>query len=685
MRRLRNVAFSIFLSISALVFGYSQSNESSPLDSIAFDIDFEDIVVTAQYKPTHYKKALNNIDIIDKKVIEERGITHLDEALLISPGIRLKQDNVLGTQVTLRGLTGNNVAILIDGVPMIGRSNGSIDISQIPLQNIERIEVVQGPLSNFYGNNAAGGVINIITKQAQINSISGSVSGQIESIGAQNLTANVGYQKNKFRISGYGRNYNYDQYPIDSLRIIDRVLQEDGSYDSYFRYPWKPKKQYGYGSSFSYRINDDSKLLLKYDSNSEELSDYGSVKRPNFNPYATDIKFETDRNDIALLFNAKVLDLAYIDFTLSNNRFKRLKTDYRYYIESMTIDPDLTVVDTTTFDAYFSRLNLTFPREKFEYTFGLAYNREIGKGGRILDTTRDESDTAEANEAAIYSAIQYTPRDNIKLSLSGRLTKHSYYDYNFTPALLLKYDLNEKVTLRGSYAYGYRSPELKELHIEFIDVNHFVLGNVDLKPEISKDIQLGVDYSNRGMNVGFLAYSTNVKDQIILSQYEPLRFQYQNIDKFDVFGFQLSYGLMYKKFFLNSGLNLGYWSTGTSDEFNTPTYSAIFDMNHSLGYRNTEKMFSTTINYRRTGAEPSYNIENGVLVTKRVEAIDFLDLLFSKYFFKNKLTITLGVKNILGIKTVGITSSDNSTNHTDDLINNVSRGRNFVLIGKYEF
>ena len=67
--------------------------------------------------------------------------------------------------MSVQGLSGENVKILIDGVPVVGRLNGNVDLSQINLTNIERVEIVEGPLSVNYGTNALAGTINLITKK----------------------------------------------------------------------------------------------------------------------------------------------------------------------------------------------------------------------------------------------------------------------------------------------------------------------------------------------------------------------------------------------------------------------------------------------------------------------------------------------------------------------------------------
>src|SRR5690242_6859536 len=92
---------------------------------------------------------------------------NLKEALSYELNIHLMEDNILGSGLQIQGIGGENVKILIDGMPITGRQNGNIDLSQILMDNVERIEIVEGPLSVSYGTDALAGTINIITKKNQ--------------------------------------------------------------------------------------------------------------------------------------------------------------------------------------------------------------------------------------------------------------------------------------------------------------------------------------------------------------------------------------------------------------------------------------------------------------------------------------------------------------------------------------
>ena len=125
----------------------------------------DSVIITGQYTPQTAEKAIHAIRTISSEKINRMAAVNLGDVLSNELNIRLSQDNILGQSLSIQGLSGENVKILIDGVPVIGRQNGNIDLGQLNLLGIERIEIVEGPLSVNYGTQALAGTINLITKK----------------------------------------------------------------------------------------------------------------------------------------------------------------------------------------------------------------------------------------------------------------------------------------------------------------------------------------------------------------------------------------------------------------------------------------------------------------------------------------------------------------------------------------
>lgn len=138
-------------------------------------------VVTATGVPTDPARLAAGVSIIDRRMIEDRGYETLAEALSAVPGLRVVQTGGSGQVATVfvRGTNANHVLVLRDGVPVNDPStpNGVFNFGDDLLDDIERIEVVRGPLAGIYGSSAIGGVINMITRRGS-GPFGGAVTGE---------------------------------------------------------------------------------------------------------------------------------------------------------------------------------------------------------------------------------------------------------------------------------------------------------------------------------------------------------------------------------------------------------------------------------------------------------------------------------------------------------------------------
>ena len=107
------------------------------------------------------------VTIITSEAIIKSGVTRLNEILNEQTGIILIPDESGFEGIQMQGLDAAYTMILIDGVPLVGRTSGVLDLSRVSVGNIERIEIVKGASSALYGSEAMGGVINVITKKIQ--------------------------------------------------------------------------------------------------------------------------------------------------------------------------------------------------------------------------------------------------------------------------------------------------------------------------------------------------------------------------------------------------------------------------------------------------------------------------------------------------------------------------------------
>ena len=197
-------------------------NESAtyPLLLIPTDEMLGQTVVTIQSRPQSSPKSVEKILVLTQKELASRSVFNLRDALTQQMNVQISNDNSTGSSVSLMGVSGQNVKILIDGVPVIGRLDGNIDLSQININDIERIEVIEGPVSTAYGSNALAGVINVITKKKTSTSGEIMVDGYHETNGQDNISLVGGKQIKKYNVRlGGSRNFFGGWNPTEGGRL----------------------------------------------------------------------------------------------------------------------------------------------------------------------------------------------------------------------------------------------------------------------------------------------------------------------------------------------------------------------------------------------------------------------------------------------------------------------------------
>ena len=160
----------LFIFASALLLltslqGTALAASDEDMKTLGMYYEPDDLVVTATRNPKPLSLSAENITIITAKEIEMMGAHTLVDVLTNVPGIQTTDRGGLGTSddFYIQGAQGSHILLMLDGVALNQWSDQFLDPIGIPLQNIERIEIVKGPGSSSWGS-ALGGVINIITK-----------------------------------------------------------------------------------------------------------------------------------------------------------------------------------------------------------------------------------------------------------------------------------------------------------------------------------------------------------------------------------------------------------------------------------------------------------------------------------------------------------------------------------------
>ncbi len=624
-------------------FLFAQSKDSSRTNVI------ENVVCTGQFFPTDARRAVNQVRLIDEQTILRRAANNLEELLASEANLRFSSDLILGSKIQINGIDGENIKVMIDGVPIVGRLNGNVDLSQIPLHNVLRVEIVQGSLSAIYGSNASGGVINIITKKTQAKPLVFGLQSQIESVGIKTAAMNVGGQKGKFLLQANANVYDFGGYPVDTLRTS----------------LWNPKKQVAGQALVKYYLKENQQLTYTYDIMDELISDLGEVKRPKFRPYAFDDYYKTLRSNHALHYE-KSSEKSNIQSTLAYNRFFRKVNKYRFDFDRDTQavvdgEQDTSRINALLWRTIFSRkIN-----QKISLLTGAELNYENAFSKKIEDDSENRKHFAQILDVSAFVGSKISLLEKqLTLEPILRYAYNSKFNAPLTPAINVLYQANSFWKIRASYARGFRSPSLKELYFNFKDNNHFIVGSTDILSEGSHNFALSPSYSAiyGKMNVIVEAnlFYNNIQNRIILSQFGQLpngqlQYRYANIAEFKTKGAGLSMTINHNERIVlkTSAVYTGYYNTARDENPALPVYLYSPDLSADFTYTFTDIHLIFNVLYRHIGSTPTYNFgKSGTIEEGKLEGWNLLNTSLTKHFFKNKLTFSLGAKNLLDVRNI---------------------------------
>ena len=635
--------------------------------------DKSEVVVTAQYNTKSAENSVHKIKVIDRTKIDAMGAVTLRDVLSNELGVRLAQDNILGSSMTLQGISGQNVKILIDGVPVVGRLDGNIDVSQINLQEIERIEIVEGPLSVNYGTNALAGVINLISKKPKFKQVSGSVASYYESVGHYNANVELNYGS-KFHAFGIsvGRNF-FDGWREDHTTFRNPIPIADSN-----RFmTWKPKEQLFGGAFFQWNKNGWF-VRSKLNFFTETIINRGYPRAP-YQETAFDDQYTTRRIDKSVTLKKKISKDGIFNSLFAYNRYDRIKNTY--FIDLTTLDQQLTNnpsdQDTSMFDQWVFRGSFSSLRDSAKLNFQVGYDIliESASGRRISDTRQTQSDFA------LFATAEYQPIRSLVIRPGLRYAYNTTYPPPVLPSLNVKWKFAGKWNLRASYAKGFRSPGIKELYFEFVDINHNILGNEDLNAESSNNFLSSITHRRTkdkwSLETELNGFYNSIANRITLASIQGTEFTYVNIGKFQSQGIRLTSKFTNEQLIINGGVGwIGSASNIISDEL-LDDFLFYPELQSSVIYSISKTKTSLAVFYKYQGKLPNFVLDDEGNANQRItEDYHLLDLTVTQQLWKNRLSFTLGAKNVLNVTQIVSNSASGVHSNGGHLVS-VGTGRTY--------
>ena len=526
---MKKLSLLFLLGMSTSVF--SQQSDTT--------IVLEDVVVTATRSEISLEDSPVPTEVITKDEIQQLNLITMDDLLKVK-GFFVAPVKSGGFQ--LRGLSSEYVLVMIDGVPVAGRESGALDVSNINLSNVERVEIVKGSMSALWGNHAIGGVINIITKKSSKDSFI--VNTQYGS----NNTSIVGFTetitKGKFKAFLTANNQNSDGFDIDEDTYGNNVLPFNLLNASV-------KSTYDDGK------NQISLGMSLFDKKSEGET----ITETNTQGQLVPVNEVNESQNFIIDLNYKRTFGKYVsEVKVSNSNFNNSnKSSFEYFGQQVE---QLDESDQNIFQP--EMINTYNWNSKNSTTFGFGYR------GHDYNTERYGGDKS-LNSSFGY-VQHYLNLNKLNLVLGGRYDNYSDFGNNFSPKVSATYSLG-KFKLSSSVGYGFRVPDFRTLYINYggYSQGFYVLGayNIEeqinfyqsqnqiaflsyglgditqLRPETSISYDFGVSYKlNKNSKVGVNVFQTNTTDlieSVLAGMFvnQTLLFGYTNISEATFRGVEL--------------------------------------------------------------------------------------------------------------------------------------------------
>jgi outer membrane receptor for ferrienterochelin and colicins len=509
--------WGILVLAVALASAVPASGADDEADEAEYDLGV--IVVTG----TRFERFLSDspvtTEVITEKDIRRLGFQTLSQVITEWPGIATRQTTANAFRVNLQGLYGNRVLILVDGQPIVGRTREDINLDQISLANVERIEIVKGAQSPLYGSEGLGGVINIITKKAPERETYSLRTHFEENLGnEQTVVAGLATTSAKILLTFSNRNSSgYDLNPADPFAEGPDLRNTQGSV------------------KMTVPTSNRGAFTVYYDGLKENTLKNAAVQFTGGGP--VDVQStNTERHtlDARQAWNWK--------HGGSTELFARQVSYRRRFASALQRTTSYIYDDLRRLEVLH---NQPLSRKHW-LTAGAVFSEDTIKSTRL----KNGQGSVEAREA--YAQDSITVSKKAEWVIGTRFTDTSAGTTHFSPKTNLLWRLRKKVTLRAGVSDGFRNPDVNELFQDFLvpagPTTLRILGNPDLEPEKGISYQLGFEVGPfKGHLVRVSGYLNDVKDLIQFvfdpSQSTPQQsvFVYRNISEAEIRGLELSW------------------------------------------------------------------------------------------------------------------------------------------------
>jgi len=629
----------------------------------------KETIVTDIHSNKNLNNTVLNISKISAKKIEELGAVDLRDALSFENNIRMSRDNAIGSSgITMMGIGGDNVKLLIDGVPVIGRLFNQLDLEQFNLENAKQIEIIKGPMSVIYGSNALAGTINIVTNNTNTKPRF-NLNANYETDGQYSLTgtASKSVKNHYFTLSG-GRT----MFTGWSAKDVDRTFD------------WIPKEQYTCRLQYSY-IHNNATINVRSELLRSNLLDRGAPLLP-YKEAAVDQHYTNQRFDNSLSYNNKI-GKSSIQMIIGNNNFNRIKN--KYYRDLVNLEDVLVLgkeeQDTQTFNASVFKAIYGLDKGKtrgIETLIGFDGNYEIGTGNRI------KNDRQEQLDAALFASAEKQITAYALVRGGVRYAYNSAFESSVLYSLQTRFNLPKSQIIKLAYGKGFRAPSLKELYLDFNDSRHEVFGDSTLRSETSHSLTASYvkfyTTVKTQMSTAIDGFYNNIDNKIELIVTGPIQAKYGNIGKYHSIGGDISQKILHKDFGINATFNYTGVYNGVEGSKKEFFFSPQVVLNPTYVWKKQDLSANLFFNYFGEVARVFSNTDSANVNVQEQDAYSMFDFTLNKGFNNKKVKVTIGARNILGVININANTTELGAHTPSTSFISVSPGRTYFLNVRYE-
>jgi ferric enterobactin receptor len=515
-------------------------------------------------------KQAAGVSIITKEDIEKQPVANdLSEIIRTQPGVNLTGNSASGyrgnnRQIDLRGMGPENTLILIDGKPVESRQSVKYgrsgdrdtrgDTNWVPAEEVEQIEVIRGPAAARYGSGAAGGVVNIITK-----GISDETHGSISTYyslpqhsdegGSERANFNVSGPINDhwgYRVYGSYSKTDSDSPDINSANTASGATTAAGregvkNKDLNALFRWKPLADQTIDFNYSLsrqgniyagdtqtgasattttastsKTNGVASTYLGEETNSMLRHAFSLEHRGEWSFGSTKTWFQYERTNNTRLDQGST---GAVDGNIDSSNWSTATLNSMTLHSEASMEINRWLPQVLTMGVELKHESLDDPGSYLNQASGSTLTSVVGYPSTVQTTNAERTLSLFAEDH-----LKLTPKWSIVPGM--RLDILSDYGSNWSPALNTQYALTPEINLKGGIARAFKAPNLYQTNPSYLYASSgtgclnassacYIIGNKDLKPEISVNKEIGIDWKRNDWHAGLTWFRNDYQNKIV--------------------------------------------------------------------------------------------------------------------------------------------------------------------------